>query len=138
MTAKLDAATKDAALVAMFRHPMYLGLSFSSVEDEETDPAYQRQLVGVSEPHDDPDQADKRIVDNVVVEQRFVFIPSVVAGEIPIAVEGSARASVLRRGMVAASVDLPAIGMMRASIDNDAEVLALALGVSFEMAQELV
>ena len=67
MTAKLDSATKDAALVAMFRHPMYLGLAFSSVDDEETDPAYQRQLVGVSEPHDDPDQADKRIVDNVVV-----------------------------------------------------------------------
>jgi len=67
VTAKLDSATKDAALVAMFRHPMYLGLAFSSVDDEETDPAYQRQLVGVSEPHDDPDLADKRIVDNVVV-----------------------------------------------------------------------
>ena len=57
--ANLDAATKDAALTAMFRHPMYLGLSFSSVEDEETDPAYQRQLVGVSEPHDDPETMEQ-------------------------------------------------------------------------------
>jgi len=72
------------------------------------------------------------------VEQRFVLIPSVVAGELPITVEGTARPSVLRRGTVGSAVELGASGMMRASIDNDAEVLALVLGVSLEMAVELV
>jgi hypothetical protein len=72
------------------------------------------------------------------VEQRFVLVPSVVSGDIPITVEGSARPNVVRGGKVGSAVELGASGMMRASIDNDAEVLALVLGVSFEMAQELV
>ena len=72
------------------------------------------------------------------VEQRFVLIPSVVSGDIPITIEGSTRPNVERGGKVGSSVELATVGMMRAGIDNDAEVLALALGVSFEMAQELV
>ena len=72
------------------------------------------------------------------VEQRFVLIPSVVAGELPITVEGTARPSVWRRGRIESHIALDVSGMIRASIDNEAEVVGLALGVSAEIAQELV
>lgn len=67
MTADLDAPTKDAALEAMFRHSMYLGLAFAVVEDEETDPAYERQPITVTSPHADPGTPGKRIVENADV-----------------------------------------------------------------------
>lgn len=72
------------------------------------------------------------------VEQRFADVPSRVVSAILLEVRGSAVAHVLRRGVAGSSADLATVGSMRASIDNDAEVLAMALGVSFEMAQELV
>lgn len=74
MTANLDTATKDAALVAMFRHPMFLGLAFGE-GDEESDPGYERQRCEVSAPHD---VDGKRMVENT---QTIRFPYNLVDGE---------------------------------------------------------
>lgn len=72
------------------------------------------------------------------VEERRVLVPSRVKSLFDLDVVGSAKASAWHRLVVASDVDLEVVGTIRGSIDNEAEVVGLALGVSAEIALELV
>lgn len=72
------------------------------------------------------------------VVQRRVAVPAAVSSEFALAVTGVAAPHVLRAGTVSSDMSLDVGGMIRASIDNEAEIIGLALGVSAEIAQELV